>query len=72
MPELEAITIYDAKAVVKHLSNKEINVEQAVSEARLLFHRRARQLGKLGICRWMRGLKALKANCVLTSVGRSI
>ena len=61
MPELEAITIYDAKGLVKQLLSKRIDVEQAVSKARLLFQKRAMQLGKL----WIRGLK-------LTSVERSV
>ena len=60
LPELEAFTIYDAKGIVKQLLSKEINLEQEVSKARLLFQNRAMQLGKL----WMRGLRA-------TSVGRS-
>ena len=69
MPELEAFTIYDAKGLVKQLLNKEIKAEQAVNKARLLFHNRAMQLGKLGIRRWMRGSKA---NCIFTTVGRSV
>ena len=60
-PELEEFTIYDAKGLVKQLLSKDINVEQAVIKARLLFQKRAMQLGKL----WIRGLKS-------TSVGRSI
>ena len=59
----EAFIIYDAKRLVKQLLNKEINVEQTVSNARLLFQERAVQLDKLGIRRWMRGLKV---NCVFT------
>ena len=59
----EAFIIYDAKGLVKQLLNKEINVEQAVSSARLLFQERAAQLDKLGVMHWMRGLKA---NCIFT------
>jgi hypothetical protein len=61
MPEL--FTIYDAKGLVKQLLNKEIDVEQVVGDARLLFQQQAVQLGKLGIWRWMRGLKS---TCVPT------
>lgn len=58
MPEQEAFTIYDAKGLVKLLLNEEISVEEVVGEARLLFQKKAAQLGKLETRRWMRGLKA--------------
>lgn len=58
--KLEAFIIYNAKGLVKQLLNKEINVEQAVSSAELLFHEKAVQLDNLSMRRWMRGLKA---NC---------
>jgi hypothetical protein len=58
VPELELFMIYDAKGLVKRLLNEEINVEQAVGEARSLFHKKAVQLGKLGSWRLMKGLKA--------------
>jgi hypothetical protein len=66
VPELELFMIYDAKALVKRLLNKEINVEQAVGEARSLFQKKAVQLGKVGIWRWLRGQKA---TCIPTSLG---
>ena len=66
MPELDASIIYDAMGLVKQHLNKDINVEQAVGEARSLFQEKAVQLGKLSIGRWMRGLKA---TCILTSLG---
>jgi hypothetical protein len=66
MPEAEAYTIYDAKELVKQLLNKEIDVEQAVGEAQSLFQKKAVQLGKLGIRRWMKRLEAI---CVSTSFG---
>jgi hypothetical protein len=66
MPEAEAYTIYDAKELVKQLLNKEIDVEQAVGEALSLFQKKAVQLGKLGIRRWMKRLEAI---CVSTSLG---
>jgi hypothetical protein len=66
MPELEVFIIYDAKRLVRQLLNKDINVEQAVGEARSLFQEKALQLGKLGIWRWMKGPKA---TCVPTSLG---
>jgi hypothetical protein len=66
MPGLELFVIYDATALVKQLLNKEINVEQAVGEARSLFQKKAVELGRLGIWRWMKGLKA---TCVPTSPG---
>jgi len=56
MPEPEAFMIYDVRGLVKQLLNKDINVEQAVGEARSLFREKAGQLGKLGIRRWMREL----------------
>ena len=56
MPEVEVYMIYDAKGLVKQLLNKEIDVEQAVGEAQSLFQKKAVQLGKLGIRRWMKGL----------------
>jgi hypothetical protein len=58
MPEVEVFMIYDAKGLVKQLLNKEIDVEQAVGEAQSLFRQKAVQLGKQGIRRWMKGLKA--------------
>ena len=66
MPEVEAYTIYDARGLVKQLLNKEVDVEQALGEAQLLFQKKAVQLGKLGIRRWM---KRLEATCVSTSSG---
>jgi hypothetical protein len=50
-PEHEGCTIYDAKILAKQLLNKEITVEQAEQQARLLFRSKAAQLGKLGILR---------------------
>jgi hypothetical protein len=61
MSEVEAYMIYDAKGLVKQLLNKEINVEQAVGDAQFLFQKKAMQLGKLGIQRWMKGLKGWAA-----------
>ena len=58
MPEVEAFMIYDAKGLVKQLLNKEIDVEQVVGEAQTLFQKKAVQLGKIGVRRWMKGLKA--------------
>jgi hypothetical protein len=66
MPEVEAYMIYDANGLVKQLLNKEIDVEQAVGEAQSLFQKKAVQLGKLGVRRWM---KALKTPCVSTPLG---
>jgi len=61
--KLDAFIIYDARGLVKQLLSKEINVEQAVSSAQLLFYEKAVQLGRLGVRRWMRGLKV---NCIFT------
>ena len=55
MPEVEVYMIYDAKGLVKQLLNKVIDVGQAVEEAQFLFQKKAMQLGKLGIQRWMKG-----------------
>jgi hypothetical protein len=41
--------IYDAKGLVKRVLSKEIDVEQAVGEARSLYQKKAVELGKLGI-----------------------
>jgi hypothetical protein len=48
MPEGEYM-IYDAKGLAKRVLNKEINIEQAVDEARSLYQTKAAELGKLGI-----------------------
>ncbi|KAF8500868.1 hypothetical protein F5888DRAFT_1309200 [Russula emetica] len=53
MPEQDALMIYDAKALSKQVRSKEIGIEQAVHDACSLFEEKARQMGKLGIWRWM-------------------
>ena len=52
---LEALTIYDAKGLVKQLLNKEIDIEQVVVDAQSLFQIKAAQLGKLGV--WHRAAR---------------
>ena len=56
-PEQDAITIYEAKVLAKQVRTKEIGIEQAVDEARTLFKKKAKQMGKLGVWRssWMDG-----------------
>lgn len=43
--------IYDAKVLVKQLSNREITTGQAVHEAHFLFRSKAELLGKLDLWR---------------------
>ena len=57
IPEQDAITIYDAKALARQVRTKNIGIEQAVHEARSLFEKKAKQMGKLGIWRWANGLQ---------------
>jgi hypothetical protein len=57
MPEQDAITIYDAKALARQVRTKEIGIEQAVHDACSLFEKKAEQMGKLGIWRWTNGLQ---------------
>ena len=49
VPEVEGYMIYDAKGLVKRLMTREINVGQALDEARSLFQKKAVELGKLRI-----------------------
>lgn len=56
MPEQDAVTIYDAKVLAKQVRTKEIDIEQAVYDACSLFEKKAEQMGKLGIWRWVNGL----------------
>ena len=57
MPEQGAIMIYDAKVLARQVRTKEIGIEQAVHEARSLFEKKAKPMGKLGIWRWANGLQ---------------
>jgi hypothetical protein len=50
VPEVEGYMIYDAKGLVKRLMSRDINVGQAVGEARSLFQKKAVELGRL--CNW--------------------
>jgi hypothetical protein len=59
MPKQDTFTIYDAKAIAKQVRTKEVGIEQAVHEACTLFEERAKQMGKLGIWRWINGLEAI-------------
>ena len=51
VPDRGSFMIYDAKALVKQLLNREITTEQAVHEAHLSFRIKAELLGKLDLWR---------------------
>ena len=51
VPDRGSFMIYDAKVLVKQLSNREITTGQAVHEAHFLFRSKAELLGKLDLWR---------------------
>ena len=59
MPRQDASMIYDTKIIAKQVRTKEVGIEEAVHEACALFEEKARQMGKLGIWRWINGLEAV-------------